>query len=75
MSCIEKRRDILSVQWENIFKLSASAATCEFCEWVLVGIDVYIPHCKNHLKTCSYPWFLAGWAAAIVQKNQLFCFY
>ena len=34
------------VPWENIFKLSASAAANEFCEWVLVGIDVYIPHRK-----------------------------
>ena len=32
--------------WEDIFKLSASAAVYEFCEWVQVGIDVYIPHCK-----------------------------
>ena len=28
------------VPWENIFKLSASTATSEFCEWVQVGIDV-----------------------------------
>ena len=32
--------------WEDIFKLSASAAASEFCEWVQVGIDVYILHCK-----------------------------
>ena len=34
------------VPWEDIFKLSASAASSEFCEWVQVGIDVYISHCK-----------------------------
>ena len=34
------------VPWEDIFKLSASAAASEFCEWVQVRIDVYIPHCK-----------------------------
>ena len=36
------------VPWEDIFKLSASAsaAACEFCDWVQVGIDVYIPHCN-----------------------------
>ena len=28
------------VPWEDIFKLGASAAASEFCEWVLVGIDV-----------------------------------
>ena len=32
--------------WEDIFKLSASAATSEFCKWIQVGIDVYIPHLK-----------------------------
>ena len=33
-------RNLLS---EDIFKLSASAAASEFCEWVQVGIVVYIP--------------------------------
>ena len=28
------------VPWEGIFKLSASAAVSEFCEWSQVGIDV-----------------------------------
>ena len=30
--------------WEDIFKLGASDAASEFCEWVQVGIDVYISH-------------------------------
>ena len=34
------------VSWEDIFKLSASATASEFCEWIQVEIDVYIPHCK-----------------------------
>ena len=38
------------VPWEDIFKLTASAAASEFCEWVQVGIDVYIPH-----PSCIYP--------------------
>ena len=33
------------VSWEDIFKLSASAAS-ECYEWVQVGINVYIPHQK-----------------------------
>ena len=33
-------RNLLS---DDIFKLSASAAASEFCEWVQVGIVVYIP--------------------------------
>ena len=32
------------VSWEDIFKVSASAAASKFCDWVQVGIDVYIPH-------------------------------
>ena len=51
---------------EDIFKLSASAAASEFCEWVQVGIDVYIPHCKYQVKPHS------SCAAAIVHKNHLF---
>ena len=40
------------VPWEDIFKLSASAAASEFCEWVQVGIDVYIP---NRIKSrCTH---------------------
>ena len=54
------------VPWEVIFKLSASAAANEFCEWVQVGIDVYIAHCKYQVKPHSSPWFSAAFAAAIV---------
>ena len=41
------------VPWENIFKLSVSAAASEFCEWVQVGIDMYIPHRKYQVKPHS----------------------
>ena len=37
---------LCDVLWEDKFKLSASAVASEFCEWVQVGIDVYIAHCK-----------------------------
>ena len=37
----DRLRDFL---WKDIYKLGASAAASEFCEWVEVGIDVYIPH-------------------------------
>ena len=63
------------VPWEDIFKLSASAAACEFCEWVQVGIDVYIPHRKYQVKPHSSPWFSAACAAAIVHRNHFFCLY
>ena len=57
------------VPWEDIFKLGASAAASEFCEWVQVGIDVYIPLRKYQLKPHSSPWFSAACAAAIVHGN------
>ena len=60
------------VPWEDIFKLSASAAASEFCEWVQIGIDVYIPHQKYQVKPHSSPWFsVACAAAAIVHINLL----
>ena len=31
------------VPWDDIFKLGASAAASVFCEYVQVGVDVYIP--------------------------------
>ena len=63
------------VPWEDIFKLSASTAASEFCEWVQVGIDVYIPHCKYQVKPHSSPWFSAACAAAIVHRNHFFRLY
>ena len=61
--------------WEDVFKLSSSAAASEFFEWVQVGIDVYIPHPKYQAKPHSSPWFSAGCAAAIVHRNHFFCLY
>ena len=43
------------VPWEDIFKLGASATASEFCEWVQVGINVYIPHRKYQVKPHSSP--------------------
>ena len=66
---------IFHVPWEDIFKLSASAAASEFCEWVQVGIGVYIPHRKYQVKPHSSPWFSAACAAAIVHRNHFFRLY
>ena len=63
------------VPWEDIFKLGASAAASEFCEWVQVGIDVHIPHRKYQVKPDSSPWFSAACAAAIVHRNHFFHLY
>ena len=63
------------VPWEDILKLGASTAASEFCEWVQVGIDVYIPHRKYQVKPHSSPWFSAACAAAIVHRNHFFRLY
>ena len=63
---------LIDVPCEDIFKLGASAAASEFCEWAQVGIDVYIPHHKYQVKPHSSPWFSAACAAAIVHRNHFF---
>ena len=66
---------LIDVPWEDIFQLGAYATASEFCEWVQVGIDVYIPHRKYQVKPQSSPWFSAACAAAIVHRNHFFCLY
>ena len=62
------------VQWEDIVKLSASTAANEFCEWIQVGIEVYIPRGKYQVKPHKSPWFSAGCAAAFACRNLFFFF-
>ena len=69
------RDHLRDVPWEDIFKLGASAAASEFCEWVQVGIDVYIAHRKYQVKPHLSPWFSAACAAAIVHRNHFFHMY
>ena len=63
---------VFIILWEDIFKLSAFAAASEFCEWVQVATDVYIPNCKYEVKPHSCLWFSAACAAAKVQRNHFF---
>ena len=69
------RDHLRDVPWEDIFKLSASAAGGAFCQWVQVVIDVYIPHRKYQVKPHSSPWFSAACVAAIVHRNHFFRLY
>ena len=64
-----------SFPWEDIFKLGASAAASEFCEWFQVGNDVHISHRKYQVKSHSSPWFSAACVAAIVHRNHFFRLY
>ena len=63
------------VPWEDIFKLDASAAASEFCEWVQVEIDAFIPHRKYQVNSHSSQWFSAACVAAIVHTNHFFHLY
>ena len=69
------RDHLRAVPWEDIFKLSASSAASEFCEWVQVGTDVYIRHRKYQVKPHLSPWFSAACSAAIVHRNHFFRLY
>ena len=59
------RDHLRDAPWEDIFKLGAPAPAREFCEWVQVGIYVYIPHRKHEVKPHSSPWFSVARAATV----------
>ena len=70
---------LAEVPFQDIFKLSASAAASQFCVEIEVRIGIYIciPHHKYQVKPHSSPWFSAAYAAAaaaaaIVHTNQFF---
>ena len=69
------RDHLRDVPWEGVFRLSVSGAVSEFCEWVQVGIDVYILHRKYQVKPPSSPWFPVSCFVAIVYRNHFFCLY
>ena len=73
--CDGLRDNLRDDLWEDIFKLSASAAASEFCGWVQVGIDAYIPYRKYQVKPHSCPWFSAACAAAKFHRNDFFRLY
>ena len=72
---LENSADSYLCFWLVLLRCGASAAASEICEWVQVGIDVYIPHRKYQVKPHSSPWFSAACAAAIVHRNHFFHLY
>ena len=56
----------------DVFKLSASAAASDFCVWIQLGIDVYIPYKKYLVKPDLSSWFSAACAVTIVHRNYFF---
>ena len=68
-----RHRDRLrDVQWEDTFKLSASAAASEFWERVQVAVNLYTPHRMYQVKPHSCLCFTAAFATAIIHKNPFF---
>ena len=61
--------DYSRADWGGL--LSASAAS-EFCEWIQVGIDLCIPHCKYQVKPDSCPWLSAACAPSVIYGNHFF---
>ena len=59
------------VPWKDIFQLSTSATASEFCHWVQVRLDVYLPHQKYQVKPHSSLWFSVACATAIVHRTTL----
>ena len=74
-SCANCHDHLRDAPWEDIFKISASAAASELCEWVHIAIDVYIPHRKYQVKPHSSPWFSAACATAIGHRNHFLPLY
>ena len=61
--------------FDGRISLNSVRLLSEFCEWVQVGIDAYIPHGKYQVKPHSPPWFSAACAAATVHRNDFFRLY
>ena len=56
--------------WEDIFKLSASAAAASgFCWWFQDEIEVYTSYCKYQVERHSSPWFPDAGAPAIIHSS------
>ena len=60
------RDHLRDVPWEDIFKLSASAAASEFCEWV--RDDLSIPNQTYQVKPHSSLWFYTAFAGLSLKK-------
>ena len=60
---------------EYIFKFDVSRAASLISDWVLAGIDNFIPHNKYQQKPNSQSWFTPECAAAIAHRNYYFNLY
>ena len=64
-----------NISREDIFKLNACDAVCEFWESFQVGINVYIFVLNIRSSLSLPPWFSVVCSATIVHRNHFFCLY
>ena len=60
---------------KHFFKFKVSKAASLITDWVLAGIENFIPHKKYQQKPNSQPWFTPECAAAIAHRNHFFHLY
>ena len=58
------------VPWEDIFKLSASAAAIEFCEWVKVRIDP-LTKFTSSIRSTEFKYILPWNISQMIEKTIL----
>ena len=60
---------------EHFFIFKVSKAASLITDWVLAGIENFIPHKKYQQKPNSQPWFTPECAAAIAHRNHFYHLY
>ena len=60
---------------DAIFNSDSSEAATSVSDWILAGMEIFIPSKKYQQKSNSQPWFTPGCAAAIAHRNHFFHLY
>ena len=60
---------------DYFFRFRANKLATLLSEWILNGIDLFIPHRRFQQKPHSQPWFSPACAAAIAHRNHFFHLY
>ena len=66
------RTFIADLPLSSMFKKDVSSIVSDLTEWLIVGIDHFIPAKKFQQKPNSQPWFSPECAAAIAHRNHFF---
>ena len=69
------RSFITDIPLSNIFKSCSSDIASQLSDWILVGMETYIPSKTYQQKPNSQPWFTPECAAAIAHRNHFFHLY